>query len=171
MKALRLTLHVAGILISIALLLGIPFLTSDYGQAWLQGGEVDAVSSATGLILDAPSGSYYVLINREFRKDAQSMQDWAAYFSGESDYILSFEDISCSVAETDTGAVDMAESFQSRLPDGQMKVQKVNATLLISRAECDCYDFLIMSEEFAQANGFRQELCGNVQVLKIGGSS
>jgi galactitol-specific phosphotransferase system IIB component len=54
------------------------------------------------------------------------------------------------VASGDSGALTMAQSFQSRLPEKQMSVQTENATLLMSRADCGKYDIIILSKEFAE---------------------
>jgi galactitol-specific phosphotransferase system IIB component len=77
------------------------------------------------------------------------LDTWVQFFSGQEISYL-FEDISCSVASGDSGALTMAQSFQSRLPEKQMSVQTENATLLMSRADCGKYDIIILSKEFAE---------------------
>jgi galactitol-specific phosphotransferase system IIB component len=51
----------------------------------------------------------------------------------------------------DTGALTMAQSFQSRLPEKQMSIQTEDATLLMSRADQGKYDIIILSKEFAKS--------------------
>jgi hypothetical protein len=111
-------------------------------------GTVDTVSSAS-VIIDQPSGNYIVLINQTLHTNQDNLNTWVRFFSGEEISYL-FEDISCSVASGDSGALTMAQSFQSRLPEKQMSVQTENATLLMSRADCGKYDIIILSKEFAE---------------------
>jgi galactitol-specific phosphotransferase system IIB component len=72
------------------------------------------------------------------------------FFGGEEISYL-FEDISCSVIAADTGALTMAQSFQSRLPEKQMTIRTEDATLLMSRADRGKYDIIIISKEFAKS--------------------
>jgi hypothetical protein len=72
------------------------------------------------------------------------------FFGGEEISYL-FEDISCSVIAADTGALTMAQSFQSRLPEKQMSIQTEDASLLMSRADLGKYDMIILSKEFADS--------------------
>jgi hypothetical protein len=130
------------------LLLGIPFLSTDYFQSMIKG-ETDAVSSAT-VVIDQPSGDYIVLINKTLHTNEENLNTWIRFFGGEEISYL-FEDISCSVISGDTGALTMAQSFQSRLPERQMSVQEEDATLLMSRADNGKYDIIIISKEFAQS--------------------
>jgi hypothetical protein len=139
--------HTLVVLTGVALLLGVPFLTTDYAES-LRSGTVDTVSSAS-VIIDQPSGDYIVLINQAQHTNQDNLNTWVQFFSGEEISYL-FEDISCSVADGDTGALTMAQSFQSRLPEKQMSVQTENATLLMSRADCGKYDIIILSREFAE---------------------
>jgi len=127
-------------------LLGLPFTqTSRFRQ--LLSGDTDAVSSAS-VVLDQPSGSYIVMINEAEHPDAENLAKWKQFFRGEDMGFL-FEDISCSVAKGDAGALDLARSFQSQLPENQMSVRPEEATLLFSRADAGKFDILIVSQEFA----------------------
>jgi hypothetical protein len=140
--------HAVIVLVGVFLLLGIPFFTTDYFRNWLQG-DTDAVSSAS-VIIDQPSGEYIVLINGEMHQDQENLHTWIQFFSGEEISYL-FEDISCSVIGADTGALTMAQSFQSRLPEKQMTIQTEEASLLMSRADQGKYDVIILSREFAES--------------------
>jgi hypothetical protein len=105
--------HTLLVLMGVMLLLGLPFLTTDYAQS-LIAGTVDAISSAS-VFIDQPSGNYIVLINRTMHINQENLDTWVRFFSGEEISYL-FEDISCSVISGDSGALTMAQSFQSRLP-------------------------------------------------------
>ncbi len=122
-------------------------MCTDYFKSYVTTGGVDAVTSAS-VILDAPSGSYLVLINTTCHTDDETLATWVTFFSGgEVDYI--FEDVVCTVASVDTGAVDMAESLQSRLPENQMRIESENQTMVLSRLDYSKFDVLVMSAEFA----------------------
>jgi hypothetical protein len=72
----------------------------------------------------------------------------------------------------DSGALTMAQSFQSRLPEKQMSIQEENGALLVSRADHGKYDILILSEEFAESYDITTIDDGNaVMIDLIGGSS
>jgi hypothetical protein len=140
--------HTGIVLAGVFLLLGIPFFTTDYFKNLIHG-DTDAVSSAS-VIIDQPSGEYLVLINRKLHTDEENLNTWIRFFGGEEISYL-FEDISCSVASADTGALTMAQSFQSRLPEKQMRIQTEDASLLLSRADRGKYDIIILSKEFADS--------------------
>ena len=108
----------------------------------LAGGGVDAVSGAS-VILDAPSGNYVVLLNR----DAHAKLDTA-----------------------DAGGFQMADSYRSRLPENQMTLRAESAAMMLSRAELGRFDVIVMSKEFAEA--FRADTAyaaPGVQVIEVGG--
>jgi hypothetical protein len=90
-----------------------------------------------------------VLINKNLHTNEENLNTWIRFFSGEEISYL-FEDISCSVISGDTGALTMAQSFQSRLPERQMTLLQEDPTLLMSRADNGKYDVIIISKEFAE---------------------
>jgi galactitol-specific phosphotransferase system IIB component len=140
--------HTGIVLAGVLLLLGIPFVTTDYFKT-IVNGDVDAVSSAS-VIINQPSGEYIVLLNRELHTNEENLTTWIQFFRGEEISYL-FEDISCSVIKGDTGALTMAQSFQSRLPEKQMSIQTEDASLLMSRADNGQYDIIIISKEYAES--------------------
>lgn len=146
MKLLSVLKHAGIVLAALFVLLGLPFFTSDYFAALISG--VDTVSGAS-VIMDAPSGNYIVLINRKLHTDDEALQAWQNFFNGEDEII--FEDISCSVAAGDAGGLTMAQSFQSRLPENQMKLYTEASVMMLSRLQNDQYDVAIMSKEFAES--------------------
>lgn len=128
-------------------------------------GGLDAIASST-VILDQPSGNYVVLINEDFRGNDDILNDWISFFSGEEvDFI--FEDISCSIPTGDEGALALGESFQSRLPENQMKIKIDNSMLLTSRIDYEKFNIVIMSKEFVDANQVEIEDSEDVQIIFI----
>jgi hypothetical protein len=140
--------HMGIVLAGVVILLGIPFFRTDYCKNLLQG-DPDAVASAS-VIIAQPSGEYLVFLNRALHTDEENQTTWIAFFGGEEISYL-FEDISCSVIAADAGALEMARSFQSRLPEKQMSIQTEDATLLASRMDNGKYDIVILSKEFADS--------------------
>ena len=133
----------------------------------LAGGGVDAVSGAS-VILDAPSGNYVVLLNRDAHAKLDTADAWASFFQGESLVIM--DDVSCLVGEGDAGGFQMADSYRSRLPENQMTLRAESAAMMLSRAELGRFDVIVMSKEFAEA--FRADTAyaaPGVQVIEVGG--
>ncbi len=168
MKAGDALRHGAVCLSSVFLLLGLPFLRSGAFSELLSGKGVDTVSGAT-VVLEQPSGEYMVLLNTAMHPDAEKLADWITFFSGgEIAYI--FEDVSCSVPKGDQGALRMARSFQSRLPENQMKVHAEDASLLCSQADNGLFDIIILSREYADAYRAESARSDEVQVLALTGA-
>ena len=122
--------HIIIVCVCLVILLGIPFLYL-YFKAYEN--DTDAVTSASAII-DQPSGEYIIFINKDKRKDEETLKIWKNFFNGEEiSYV--FEDIVCGVAENDTAGYTMAQSFQSRLPENQMTIRTEDGTLMMSKAE------------------------------------
>lgn len=139
--------HILTVLVLLALLVGVPVFASGYPAKLISG--ADAISSAT-VILEQPTGDYIVLLNCENHSDETNFATWQTFFEGgEIDYI--FEDISCLVAETDAAGLEIAKSFQSRLPENQMTLRTEDATLLFSKVEYGKFDVVLVSQEVFQA--------------------
>ena len=153
MKVFR---HIVIVFTALALLVGIPVFQTGYLQRRLGG--ADAVSAAT-VILDQPSGAYVVLINSSLHQNRENLAVWESFFRGEEIGFL-FEDISCFVIRQDTEGRELAESFQSRLPENQMRLAAEDATLLLSKAWNGTYDVILFSREAYEAyhaEEYRQE--------------
>ncbi len=75
-----------------------------------------------------------------------------------------------SVPKGDQGAVSMARSFQSRLPENQMKLHTENASLLCSQADNGLFDIRILSREYADAYRAESAHSDEVQVLALTGT-
>ncbi len=167
MKILR---HMTVIAVSLLILLGLPFFTSDYFRSLLSGNTIDAVSSAT-VTLDQPSGNYVVLINRDRRSDSETLHQWTDFFSGKETGII-FEDIRCGVIRYDTSGLEMAASYQSQLPENQMKIDTEDAMFLLSKAGCGRFDIIVMSEEAAESySAFTLYENENTEVIKVKGGA
>ena len=132
--------------------LGIPFSQTAYFKGLISG-ETDAVATAS-VIIDSPSGEYVVLINRDRHPDEESMKLWKSFFSeGDIDVLMLFEDIDCMVAKSDATGITMAQSFQSRLAENQMKIEECDPTFMISKADNGRFDVVVMSSELAERLG------------------
>lgn len=162
----RILIHIAVCVVSAVLLLIFPPLTTGYLGAFLRGQSLDAIASAT-VTLDKPSGNYTIFINKDMH-DADSLATWTTFFTDYDDFTFSMEDIACAVARGDTGAQDMAASFQSQLPENQMQLTIENPTLLLSRMQYGKYDMVIMSNEFIESGGNVEG--GNALVLQVSGT-
>ncbi|MFC2821281.1 MAG: hypothetical protein ACTTJW_04805 [Sphaerochaeta sp.] len=157
--------HTAIVILGLTVLLGIPFILTDYGRNLIFRGNVDLIGSAT-VILDKPSGRYFVLINSDMHKDKEKLDFWVDFFGG-GDVSFIFEDIHCSVARGDTGALDMANSFRSRLPENQMSLKIEDSVLLLSRADNGKFDIIVMSSEFAERNKAFSAVRDNVILIDV----
>ena len=150
---MRTVRHAGVVIAALALLVGVPVYRTGYLQNKLSG--VDVVSSAT-VVIDQPSGAYAVLINRDLHPDEEKLATWEAFFSGEEIGYL-FEDISCTVADTDAAGLELARSFQSRLPENQMSIRLEDITLMLSKAQHGRFDVILMSREMYEACGAADE--------------
>lgn len=144
----KIAAHIGIILLSLFCLYGIPYLNTDHFKRQISG-DVDAVSAAT-TILAAPSGNYVVLINKALQFPNDKIEDWEMFFRGEETDLL-FDDVTLAVAMGDTGGMDMARSYQSRLPENQMTLQTVDPIMLLSKADAGRVSFAVMSKEAADA--------------------
>ena len=143
MKIIR---HMGIVAIGLFVILGLPYiiLQPSFGSE----NELDGVTSAS-VILDQPSGDYVVFINKDRRKNEDTLNTWITFFSGgEISYV--FEDIICYVADNDASGLQMAESLRSKLPENQMLVKTENGTLMMSKAEHGVFDIIVMSVEAAE---------------------
>lgn len=135
----------------IVLLLIFPPLQTGYLQRVLSGQNIDTISSAT-TTLAQPSGNYVIFINTDLH-DADSVKTWTTFFTDYDNFSFSMENIACAVASGDSGAQDMAASFQSQLPENQMQLTVENPTLLLSRMAYGKYDMVLLSQEFIDSYG------------------
>ena len=143
MKIIR---HILVVTAGTAVLLGVPFFTSDYFKG-LAGGNTDAVSGAS-MTVDKPSGEYDVIINLDKHTDSENLSLWRDFFSGE-DVSFIFEDIKCTAAKGDAGGIQLAENYMTRLPENQMTFRTEDPTLMLSKAEYGKFDVIVISKEIS----------------------
>ena len=113
----------------------------------MPGSKPDAVSSASIVLPDKPSGEYTVFIS--ISRHEESLEDWKKMFLDEDDVSVIFEDISCIVAKGDTQGMQMADRLKIQLPENQMTVREENPVLLASKIESGKIDIAIMSKEMS----------------------
>ncbi len=162
MKIRQILRHIITVAAGVFVLVGIPFLRTGYFRSLISG-RTDAVTSPS-VIIEEPSGEYVVMINKAMHTDGKKLDDWVRFFEG-GDVTYIFEDICCSVPVQDAGAVEMAQSFRSRLPENQMRIEEADVTLLLSRADEKKYDILILSKDIAEA--FRADTQPSEETVRI----
>ena len=134
--------------------LGVLLVCSKPFRMWANDGNVDAVSSAS-VILSAPDDPYIVLINRALHEKSGTLAVWEDFFAGKEIGVV-YEDIDCIVLWGDPAGMEAARSFQSRLPENQMRIRQEDGLLAVSKAEHGKYDVIIMSMEAARAYGVKE---------------
>lgn len=144
MKILR---HFLVVIAALFLALGVPALFYVDIPALISG-TADAVTHASTMLPEQPSGEFYVLVNRETQ--GKYMEQWNAFFT-DSGAVVIMSDIRCMTAEGDAAAIQLAERFQARLPENQMTITKENGLLMASKAESGVFDAIVVSVETAQA--------------------
>ncbi len=160
--------HIISDIMILFLMLGVPFLQTDYAKALLSS-DPDAVSSAS-VIVDKPSGMYLVLMNLHQHVDAEALEIWRDFFSGK-EIDLIFEDITCSVVSGDVNARTLAENYQSRLPEHQCEIKSEEAALLLSKAKYLKFDILVISQEFADSYHIENLLAmPEIEVIQVQGA-
>ncbi len=129
----------------------------------------DTVTQASVEIPEQPSGEYLVLINRRLHESA--LPEWKRFFS-EQEVGVIMEDISCITVLGDTAGQLLAERYQARLAQNQMKLRRENGTLVVSKAEYGSFDVLIFSKEIAeQLNLLKAEQLESAEAIRITGGS
>ena len=157
-------MHIGVVTAGVLLILGVPMWASG-GWRSLFSASADAVSSAS-VILDEPSGTYYVLINKAYHQDEENLEKWITFFSG-GEILYIFEDAACSAAADDTGGCDLADSYRSRLPENQMQVKREDGTLLSSRIDQGLFDMAVMSKEYADMQKILDRIPASTEVLEV----
>ena len=165
MQARKVFGHVAITVCALLILAGLPILT--HFDFTASGQDPDAVSGASIVLPDLPSGDFLVLVNTA--KHTDTMQDWTRFFRGE-DFPVIFEDIRCIVAKGDAAGQQMAERLQAQLPENQMTLRTENPTLLVSKAEAGYIDVAIFSNEMAAALQLSPDP-GQVTVIRVQGEA
>lgn len=130
------------------LILGTPAVFfADWGPVLNSG--VDAVTGASLEVPDSPSGNFYVLMNKAYRHG--TLPEWQDFFTEQPVGVI-FEDISCQVLAGDVTGKQLAERYQARLAENQMKLRpEPNSLLLSAKIENGFFDVSIVSQEIADA--------------------
>ncbi len=157
--------HFFIIFISLFLIIGIPAVFfGDWSSVFNKGG-VDAVSGASLDVPDSPSGNFYIFMNRARHHELSEWQD----FFEERPVGVIFEDLSCQVLSADVTGVQLAERYQARLAENQMKLRpESNSLLLSAKIENGFFDVVIVSKEISDACGLKQVFSNNdIMVISI----
>lgn len=164
----NLSRHLLAALLAAALFIALPaFLFTDAPS--LLSGDTDAVTGASMEIPDQPSGTYYVLINKDLHE--QTLDDWTAFFTEQPVGII-WEDLHCFVDLADTAGREMADRYRLRLAENQMEVTPENGTLLVSKAENGLFDVIVLSQEMADLMDYEKAMGrSGVAALVIEGAS
>ena len=144
---MRILRHVIIVAAAVFLLVGLPVIQTGYLTRLISG--ADTIASAT-VIIDQPSGGYIVLINKDLHTNTENLAVWEDFFSGKEIGFL-FEDIRCTVADSDPAGLELAKSFQSRLPENQMALRTEDITLLFSKVHTGQFDVVLISKEVYDA--------------------
>ncbi|MBQ7565002.1 MAG: hypothetical protein IJT16_13565 [Lachnospiraceae bacterium] len=88
------------------------------------------------------------MINQALHPNEEKLSAWRDFFEGREIPVI-FEDISCVVGASDSTGYEMARSFQSRLPENQMRIRTENPALMLSKADYGKFDVLLLSKEAA----------------------
>ena len=163
---MRPALRIGAILCALFLCLGIPGLYYAHAGTLFRE-EADAVSGATQVVPDQPSGAFLVFLNTTEHRD--TVQAWRAFFSEEPVGVI-MEDLHCLTIRQDAPGCELARRYQARLAENQMKVVPEDGTLVLSRMEQGMFDVAVLSEEAAGAyNTSLVEGMPQVEVIEISG--
>ena len=72
------------------------------------------------------------------------------------------------MAQGDETALELANSYASKLPENQMTVVTENGVFLMSKADEGLFDVIIMSLEYAEINDVSTAYSDSVTVLNVG---
>ncbi len=145
--------HIFFIFISLFLIIGIPAVFfGDWSSVFSNGG-VDAVSGASLDVPDSPSGDFYIFMNRARHHE---LAEWRDFFEERPVGVI-FEDLSCRVLAADVTGVQLAERYQARLAENQMKLRpESNRLLFAAKTENGYFDVVIVSKEISDACGLEK---------------
>ena len=157
--------HLLFTLTLLILILGIPAVFfADWSSVFQD--SMDAVTGASLEIPDSPSGKFYVFMNKSCRHG--TLPEWQDFFTEQPVGVI-FEDISCQVLAADVSGKQLADRYQARLAENQMKLHpESNSLLLSAKIENGYFDVAIVSEEIAEALNLDQVFkSDDILVIKI----
>lgn len=159
--------HAVIIAVSLFVLLGIPGICYAGRISAMFSSDPDAVSGASLVVPDQPSGEYFVFINKE--KHADTLENWENFFLEKGAEII-FEDPVCIVADSDVNGIQLAQRYQARLAENQMTVKKINGLMAASKLQWGEFDMCIFSREAAEAYSLESVMSDeNIFVIEIKG--
>ena len=149
--------------LTVLFILAIPALfIADWTPVFHNG--VDAVTGASLEVPDSPSGNFYILMNRKYRNGTEN--EWKNFFTEKPVGVI-FEDVSCQVLAADVTGKQLAERYQARLAENQMKLRsEPNSLLFSAKVENAYFDTAIASKEIAEACNIT-EVFQNPDILVI----
>lgn len=163
---MRIFAHLLTISAGLFIFLGIPLLRY-VDLAALSSGRMDAVSSATAVPDDAPSGEFLILLNRDRHPD--SIDEWTDFFEERPVGVI-MEDLSCFTPAEDRTGQELAKRYRQRLAENQMKTAEEEGLLLVSKAEQGLFDVIILSKEMADHYDYsRAAASARTEVIRVRG--
>lgn len=158
--------HIAVVAVSLFLFLGIPTcMYVDIPSLFVK--DIDGVTHASIALPEQPSGEFLILLNRS--KHGDTCEQWHTFFSGEDAGVI-MSDIDCMVIDTDATGIQLAERFQARLPENQMRIRRENGLLLASKADYALFDAVVLSREMAEAYQMQTDRYGgNIDCIYMKG--
>ena len=172
---MRLLRHVMIILLALIIFPGIPvwILTGGgIGLGFKNG--ADVITRASLELPEIPSGNFLILLNQD--EHPGTVRDWTLFFE-EKPVDVIMEDINCLIISGDAAGKELAERYQARLSENQMKWRQENGILAASRVENGLFDAVILSQEAADAYGIDCNIMdgrgenNNIKFIAIGEAS
>ena len=142
MSLRSITGHVLIISAALLVLLGLPF--AHFAGKGTLGAGADAVSGASLEVPDQPSGTFFVLLNRD--RHPMTQGEWENFFS-EREVDVIMEDVHCLIPRGDAPGKELAERYLARLAENQMTLNAEDGTLVVSKAEAGLFDVIVVSAE------------------------
>lgn len=139
--------HIVFVFCGLCVILGIPFFVFGDFASLLSGGQPDALTGASLEVPAAPSGNYYILINKSRHQETDA---WTVFFEEKEEAPLIFEDISCMVISSDTSAVNLGDHYKARLAENQMTFVTEIPLLTVTKIETSRFDTAIVSADAAE---------------------
>ncbi len=165
---MRVIRHLLVIMAALFICLGLPCLHfMNVGTLFAEG--ADAAAGASMVVPDQPSGTFLVLLNKSRHPETET--EWQNFFY-EKPVDVIMEDIHCMTAKGDASGMELAERYQARLAENQMRIVREDGTLVASRAMHGLFDVIVISSEAADIYGY-DTLCADpeIAVYRIGGGN
>ena len=160
----RIVEHIVFILAGLCALFVVPIMyCRENIMAFFSQNPQDAVSSASYVVPDQPSGEFFIFVNKQRHPD--TLEEWTDFFCDRPVGVI-FEDIRCITIDQDVSGRQLAERYQARLAQNQMQNESQDGLLAVSKAQWGWYDVMIVSKEFADYYSF-STVCDNEENCMI----